>query len=309
MSILKTGTINGKLQNKHRWYKVIDAHLSDEIVQKLETYHGDKKWNDPAAPWRTMPLLWKMEEGKLYLVKLYVNGLLEELTGSDKIFASWVDELNLFVEDKTICKMHEEKESYVEERIVLHLRFDKGIFLHEERRTEFFSSADRKEKIDPYPMYTTVRMVSSDLLIYMEDDIESEQDQLLPILSDLIDDMIDEDDDISLDQTDLKEVLEKGNMCVFASAKGRNIDEIVGSLINSVTDENLLSPKGCLLHFRMNKNYPRRSVTKIIEAIDEGLQFNFEPLEPELKEPFYVGSRFVHGLAEDEIAIRILVSL
>ena len=309
MGISGTGKINGKLWYKHRWHKVIDAPLSDEIIQKLEMYQGDKEWNDPLAPWRSMTLLWILEEGKLYLVKLYKDGLLEELTGSDRLFASWIDALDLLVEDKTVCKMHEQEEGYVEERILLHLLFDKGVFLREEKRTELFTSMERKELIARYPLYTTVRMVSSDLLIYIEDDIGSERDQLLPLFSELIEDMIDEDDEISLDESELKEVLEKGETCLFASAQGRNIDAIIGSLINSVTDEDLLTPKGCLLHLRMHKKFPRKSVAKIIEAVDEGLEFNFEPLEPKLKEPFYVGSRFVHGLAEDEIAIRILVSL
>ena len=309
MGISKTGTADGKLRYRKRWYKVIDAPLSDEIIEKLNTYRGDKEWNDPAAPWRTMPLLWELEEGRLYLVKLYTDGLLEELTGSEKLFASWVDALDLLVEEKTVCKMHEQEENYVEERILLRLLFDKGVFLHEEKRTELFPSAERKELIARYPLYTTVRMVSSDLLIYMEDEIGSERDQLLPLMSELIEDMIDEDDDISLDEAELKEVLERGETCLFASVEGRDIDTIVGSLIHSVTDEKLLTAKGCLLHLRMHKKFPRKSVAKIIEAVDEGLEFNFEPLEPELKEPFYVGSRFVHGLAEDEIAIRILVSL
>ena len=309
MGIPEKSTVNGKLQYKNRWHKVLNAPLSDEIMHKLETYQGDKKWIDPTAPWKTMPLVWKMEEGKLYLVKLYIDGLLEELTGSDRVFASWVNELKLFVEDKTICRTYEPKEDYVEERIIQLLHFDKGIFLQEEMQTELSASQERKDNRDTYPVYTTVHMDSNDLLIYMEDNIQSNQDQLLPILSDLIDQMIDEDDDICLDRSDLKNVLQKGDTCIFVSAKGRDIDEIVGALISSVTDENLLNPKGCLMHLTMSKKYPRRSITKIIEEIDEGLKFNFEPLEPDMKEPFYVGTRIVHGLADDEVAIKMLVSI
>ncbi len=309
MSIPEKSIVNGKLQYNNRWYKVLNAPLSDEIAKKLETYRGDRKWIDPAAPWKPMPLIWKMEEGKLYLVKLYIDGLLEELTDSERIFASWVNELKLFVDDRTICRTHESQENYIEEHTILHLSFDKGIFLREEKQTELFTSPERKENTNQYPVYTTVHMNSNDLLVYMEDDIRSDQDQLLPVLSDLIYQMIDEDDDICLDMADLKNVLQKGDTSVLVSAKGRDIDLLAGSLISSVTDEGLLNPKGCLMHLRISKKYPRRSVAKIIEKIDEGLKFNFEPLEPDMKEPFYVGTRLVHGLADDEVAIRMLVSI
>jgi hypothetical protein len=303
---------NGRLQYKNRRYKVLNAPLSDEIRKRLETYQGEKKWINPSTPWKTKPLHWLLENGKLYLVKLYTDGLLEELMGSDKVFASWIDELKLFLKDKTICKTHDPKENYVEEHVILHLSFDKGIFLKEEIQTALFTSQERKDRIDRYPLYTTIRMDSNDFLIYLEDRMLTDkvgQDQLLPIYTDFIYQMIDEDDDICLDQADLKHVLQTGEVCVFASAKGRDIGEIVGALINSVTDENLLSPRGCLVHLTMHKKYPRKSVIKLIEEIDEGLMFDFEPLKPELKEPFYVGTRFVNDLPNDEVAIKMLVSI
>lgn len=310
MGVIMKNIINARLQYKSQNYKVLNILLSDEIVKKLEEYHGEKKWIYPTAPWTTMPLLLVLEGDKLYLTKLYVDGLLEELMGNDKIFASWIDKLELLLEDKTICKTYEQKDSYLNEQIRLHLSFDKGIFLTEEKQTELYRDREPKNNIDRYLAYTTFRINSNDLLIYLEDDMQTEEDQLLPILSIFIKDMLEEEDDgISLDMSDLKEVLQKGDIALFSSAKGRDIEKIVNSLISSVTNEYLLNPKGCLMHLMVNRKYPRKSILTIIKEIDVGLKFNFEPLEPNMKAPFYVGTRYIDGMDEDEVLIMILVSI
>jgi hypothetical protein len=302
--------VNGKLQYKSQNYKVLNTLLSDEIVKKLEEYHGEKKWVDPTAPWKTMPLLLVLEGDKLYLTKLYVDGLLEELMGSDKIFASWIDKLELLLEDKTICKTYEQKDSYLNEQTRLYLSFDKGVFLTEKKQTELYRDIEPKNNIDQYLAYTTFRINSNDLLIYLEDDMQVEEDQLLPIFSIFINEMLEENDDgISLDMSDLKEVLQKGDVALFSSAKGRDIEKIVNSLISSVTNEYLLNPKGCLMNLMVNRKYPRKSILTIIKDIDVGLKFNFEPLEPNMKVPFYVGTRYIDKMDEDEVLIMILVSI
>ena len=310
MSLTKKNTVNGKLQYRSQKYRVSDTPLSDEILKKLEAYHGEKEWIDPVAPWRSMPLLWVLEGDKLYLEKLYVTGLLEELMGSEKIFASWIDELKLLVDNKTICKTYRQKDSYLKEEVSLHLSFNKGVFLSEEKQTELYINIESKNNIERDLAYTTFRINSNDLLVYLEDDMLPGEDQLLPIFSDFINDMLEENNDgISLDMSDLKEVLQKGDLALFASVKGKNIAKIVASLVSSLTNEGLVTPKGCLLNLMVNKKYPRKSILEIVKDIDVGLKFNFEPLEPDMKDPFYVGTRFIDSMDEDEVAIMILVSI
>ena len=309
MNSPEKNTVNGKLQYRDRWYQVINAPLDHDILQKLETYHGDKKWTDPLAPWKEKPLVWILEDGKLYLEQLYINDLLEELTGSSKVFASWISELKLFIDDKVICKTYEQKGSYLNERNIIHLKFNKGVLISEEKETELYTQVETKNNIDRDSAYTTFHMNSNDLLVYIEDDMKDGEDQLLPLFSDLIMQMLDEDDEISLDMDDLKKVLSQGDDAFFVHVKGKDLDKMIHSVVSSVTDENILYPKGCLLHLTMNKKFSRKSVIKIIENIDEGLKFNYEPLEPDMKAPFYAGTRFVHGLPEDEVVIKILVSI
>lgn len=310
MSFIKNSGINAELRYKKQNYKVFNARLSDEIVKKLENYEGDKKWVDPATPWKTMPFLLVIEENKLYLEELYIDGLLEELTGSNRIFVSWIDKLELLVENRTICKTYEQKDMYLKEQIRLHLSFDKGVFLAEEKQTELYRDIEQKNNIDQDLAYTVLRMNSKDLLMYLEDDMQAGEDQLLPIFSNLINIMLEEyDNGISLDRSDLKEVLQKGDLALFSFVKGKDIEKIVASLVSTLTNEGLLNPKGCLLNLMVNPEYPKKSILTIIKDIDVGLKFNFEPLEPGMKDPFYVGTRYIDDLDEDEISMMILVTV
>lgn len=310
MGNVNKNTIRGSLQYNGMNYRVLNAPLSDEIVEKLEKYTGDIRWVDPARPWRKIPLLWVLEDNKLYLERLYVDGLLEELFGSSKVFASWVETLELLLEDDTICKTYREKDSYLKEQTRLHLSFDQGKFRTEEKETELYMEIEPKNNIDRDLAYTTFRIDSNDLLIYLEDNMEAGEDQLLSILTTFINEMLEENDEgISLDMSDLKEVLQKGDVALYAYVKGKDIKKIVASLIGSLTNENLLNPKGCLLNLMVHRKYPRKSILTIIKEIDVGLKFNFEPLEEDLKAPFYVGTRFVTDLDEDEVSMMILVTI
>jgi hypothetical protein len=316
MSKMHKNTVYGKLDYRHKIYGVLNAPLSDEIVEKLENlekYHCEKKWVDSAAPWKTTQLVWVMEGEKLYLEKLYTDGLLEELTGSKRVLATWVSELKLLVDEKTICKTYEQKNSYLKEQITLYLHFDKGVLLTEERQETLYTDIGINDEIVRSPSYTTFSISSNDLLIYLEDEgMQPGEDQLLPIFSTFIDQMLEKDDaGISLDISNLKEVLKQGDVALFAFANGKekNIEKIVSSLISSVTNENILNVKGCLLYLMVNKRYPRKSILNVIEDIDVALKFNYEPLEADKNEPFYVGTRFANGMDEDEISIMILVSI
>jgi len=306
-------SVNGKIHYGNKTYRVLNAPLEKKIVKKLENYKGEKKWHNALSPWKTMQLSWKIEENKLYLEKLYTNGLLEELTGSNKIFASWINELQLLVDDKTICKTYEQKNSFLKEQTILYLYFDNGVLIKEEKEEELYTEIDINDELDRYPTYATFCMDSNDLLIYLEDDaMQDSEDQLLPLFSTFIDRMLDENyDGITLDKSDLKEVLLRGDVVYFSFVHGKkeHMENIIASLISSVTNENILNPKGCLLSLTVNQKYPRKSIISMIEEIDVGLKFDYEPLEPDLKEPFYVGTRYMNGMKEDEISIMILVSI
>ncbi len=309
MSITKKNTVNGKLRYKNQTYGVLNASLSDQIVKKLESYKGDKQWIDPSAPWKTAELLWTFDEGKLYLSKLYVDGLLEELMGKKRILASWIKKLELLIDDRTVCKTYEQKDSYLKEYSILYLRFSRGIFRNEEKEKILYTTIEPKNNIERHSAYTTLCMDSNNLMVYLEDNMQPGQDQLLPLYATFIEEMLDEYDDISLDMDDLKDVLSRGDDALFLSVKGKNIDKVINSMVSSVTNENILNPKSCLLHITINQTYPRKSIIKIIETIDEGFNFNYEPLKPELKEPFYAGTRFDNNIDDNEVSIMILITI
>jgi len=135
----------------------------------------------------------------------------------------------------------------------------------------------------------------------------------LPLMSKFIAQMIQKGnkEDISLDIEDVKSVLKKGEIAVLASAKGSDIDEMVGSLVDSVTDE-ALKAKGCIIHLTMSKDYPINSIKSIVNGFENKLGFDREdPLDPYIPNtnPFIFGTGLNDTMSGDEVLIRILLGV
>ena len=124
-------------------------------------------------------------------------------------------------------------------------------------------------------------------------------------VSSFIDHMIQDggDHNISLRLEDVKDILKEGDLALLGSAKGSNIDEMVGSLADSVTD-GYIRAKGCLLHFAMLDSYPLESIKKIVNDMERRLRLDSEDLLP-----LYFGTFSNDKMAENEILIRALVSI
>ncbi len=314
MSVPKKDTTWGEVLYEGKKYGILNGfHLSEEIWGKYEHYTGDKGCALSTAPWATIKVFWSIENNRLYLTRFCSDGLLTELMGSEKILADWVEELSLSEEHRKVCKTYEQKNSYLNEMKILHLTLEKGVIVNMERETERYTSREMREYMDRNPAYVTLRIDSIDLLIYLENEVDQpNEDQLFPILSNLIDPMLQEggESDISLGMIDLTNTLKEGSLAVFGSAKGSDTDEMMGSLMDSMTDE-ILDVKGCLMHITMHKSYPVQSVEKIVNRVEKQLsKYGKDPLTIYAGEkPFYFGTLSNEKMAEDEILIRMLVCI
>ncbi len=305
MSVPKKNTTWGELLYRGKKYGVLYGfHLSKEILEKYEQYMGDKKCLSSTATWVTIKVTWSIEGDKLYLTKLCTEGLLEKLFGTEKILAYWVNELELLVEHRKICKTYERKGSYLNELNTLHLTFKHGSVVDVYEKTELYRSIEMKNYIDCNPAYATLHIDSSDLLIYLENEVNRpHEDKISPLLFTIVGQMLQRgsENDISLGITDIKNVLKEGELAIFASAIGRDIVEMVESLVDSVTDKFFVA-KGCLVYLEMHTNYPLSSVKKIVNTIEIKLDMD------ETK-PYYFGTLLSDDLDEDEVEIRMLVSI
>lgn len=315
MSVSEKSTIWGELLYQGKIYGVLDGfHLSEEMWEKYEQYSGNKGCVKSTAPWSTMKVNWSIEEDKLYLTGLCEEGLLTELFGSEKILADWVGKMKLLVKHRKVCKTYEKKNTYLNEMDTLHLSLNQGDIEDKHSETELYTSIEMKNYIDRNPAYATLRIASMDLLDYLEnEDAKPVEDQILPVMLNLIDHMIQKGgkEDISLGIEDVKIVLKEGELAVYASAKGTDIDGMVGSLADSMTDE-VPKAKGCLIHLTMNKGYPINNIKSIVYGFENKLGFDKEdPLDAYIPNgnPFIFGSRLSDELGEDEVLIRVLLSI
>jgi len=307
MSVPAKNTTWGTLIYEDKEYGVLSSELSDEIVKKIDD-HIEKfgSLSYTSAPWRYKKD-WCIEDNRLYLTKLYTDEFHKAIFGSaEKIFADWVENMELLIEDKKICKTFQKQSCYIKEITTLNMTFNDGYLADTSEKKELYRSIELKNYIDRHPTYVLLHIDGTDLLWYLENlERRPEEDQMLPLLLKLIDRMIQKgsENDISLGIEDVKSVLRSGDLALFASAKGSDIDEMVGSLADSITD-GYLAAKGCLLHITMQNDYPLKSIEKIVNQIEDQLRLNSENASP-----IYFGTLSDEKMVEDEILIRMLVAI
>ena len=185
----------------------------------------------------------------------------------------------------------------------MYLSFENGNFIDERRETELYRSIEMRHYLDRYSGYATLRIDSIDLLNYLSDNSRPEYDEIFPSVLQFIEQMTQKGgkDDISLSIEDVKNILNEGNLAVFTSAKGDDIEEMVSSLVGSMTDE-VLTAKGCLIHLTMHKDYPLKNVEKIVNRHEERLQMYNNA-------SCIFGTKISEEVKIEEVEIRILVSV
>jgi len=149
MSVPAKNTTWGTIQYKGNEYGVLQTGLSDELAKKITNLERESRLLlYTSAPWMHK-IDWCIEDGKLYLTKLYSEEFHKIVFGNTaRVFADWVNEMKLLVHHKLICKTYEQRGSYLNEMETLILSFDKGVFLEEQKGTELYRSIELKNYID-----------------------------------------------------------------------------------------------------------------------------------------------------------------
>ena len=304
MSTPRKSTTWGKLSFDGKTYRVLGGfHLGEELWEKYKVYQGEDKCLVTTAPWSAIRVEWIIENNQIYLVRFCGEKLLKKLTGSEKLLAVWVDKMELSAKRKKVCKNYERKNSYIIEEEKMYLTFDHGKLIDVHKETELYKDVELRNYIERRPAYATLRIDSHDLLSYLDESKDRpDEDMLFPLVIDCIDKILQEGskDDISLDYADLKNILESGEVTIFGSSKGRDIEEMVGSLVDSITDE-IFEAKGCLVHLAMHEKYPILLIEKIVNELDRKMDLN--------DKPFYFGTLRADGFTDDEVLIQILVNM
>lgn len=315
MSVPSKNTTWGEVLYEGKTYGVLYGfHMSDDIWEKYNQYDGEKEGCfKSTAPWTYMKPRWIVEEDKLYLTGLCEENLLAEVMEKEKILADWVSEIELLAEHRRVCKTYEKGNSYLNEMQVLYLKLDRGVITSRKNETELYTSNELKTYIDRYQSYITLRINATDLMWYLEDEKSPLGDQFFPIALDHIKQMIQKgsEDDISLTIEDINAVLINGQLAVLSSARGSDIEEMVGSLVDSMTDE-VLEAKGCLMHFTMHKDYPVANIEKIVSSFEKKLGYDKEdPLDAYIpnRNVFVFGTQLSDEMGADEVLIRMLIGI
>jgi len=258
---------------------VLHVSISEELIARINQINKEENFlSYNSAPWM-LKKKWCIEDGKLYLTELYSQEFHKAVFGStDKVFADWVNKMKLLIEHHIICKTYERRNSYLNSMTTATLLFQNGNFIGGKQDTELYTSHKLRQYIDRNEGYATLRIDSIDLFHYLDNNSKPENDEMFPLVLQFISQMTKKSskDDIPINIEDIKKVLDKGDLAVFASAKVDYVDDIediVGSLVISMTDE-VLTAKRCFVHFTIYRNYSLDDIEKIMNNFEKQLKLN-----------------------------------
>ncbi len=315
------------MEKLKKYQRKNDSHSNDTActTSKSDIHNGnddleeliDRFYEDVYTPPWGSNMEWCIENNQLFLTRLCTDEIHKEVFGSEKrVLADWVSEVKLLVKHRRVCKTYEKNGSYLNKMEILHLSLNQGNIVDKRNETELYTSIEMKNYIDNEeeneitwsPPYATLRIESMKFLDYLDDKTTQQaEDQVFPAMSNFIEQMIQKGgkEDISLSAEDVKSVLKEGEVAVFASAKGSDIDEMVASLTYSMTDE-VLEAKGCLMHLTMNKDYPMSNIENIVNGFENKLGF---ANEDSVDAYFIFGTRLNDEMDESEVLIRVLLGV
>jgi len=282
MSIPSKKTTWGTLLYNGIEFGVLYTSISEELIAQIKQINKEKNFlSYTSAPWMRKKK-WCIEDGKLYLTELYSQEFHKAVFGStEKVFAYWVNKMKLLIEHHLICKTYQRRNSYLNSITTETLLFQNGNFIGRKQDTELYISHELRQYIDRNEGYATLRIDSIDLFHYLDNDTKPEYDDIFPSVSNFISQITQNNnkDDIPINIEDIKKNLQKGDLAVFASAKVNvnanksDIEEIIGSLIISMTDE-VLTAKECFVHLTIYKDYPLNNIEKIMSNFEKQLKLD-----------------------------------
>ncbi|ADV46181.1 hypothetical protein [Nitratifractor salsuginis] len=250
MSIPSKDTIWGYLKYKGKSYGVLSAPITDELRERINRCNQEKELLPyTSAPWRYKKE-WSLEDGKLYLTKLYSEEFHKEVFGTiEKVFADWVDRMEILIEDRRICKTYQHQGEYLHEIRYIELNFDKGVLIDSYEKSELYTRIDLVNYIERNDRITTLRIDITELLAYLWDDRRPPNDLLWLRIEETIELMISkkEKGGSSVSREKLIDIFKFGDSAVVAHLRGNDIEQMIDSLIDTVTDE-VIQIKGYALH-------------------------------------------------------------
>ena len=304
MSVPSKNTVWGYLEYEGREFGILQTQFSDDLREKMDRVNRELQLLPyTSAPWRYKHY-WSIENGRLYLNRLYSDEFHSAVFGSgERILADWVDEMKLLREHKFICRTYQQRGSYLNEMKTTILRFEQGTLIDEKRETKLYISIEMKRYIDAIKRYAFIQIDTIDLLNYLMNENPPKEDLNYSLISDFIITITDKSgqDDIRVDMDDIYTILKRGDIARFASAKGADIEEMAESLIASVTDE-ILQPKGTILHITANSEYPQEKISYIYNLFEKKVCSDTSDI-------ILLGTKFDKHIKDNEVFIRVITAI
>lgn len=268
MSVPRKNTTWGELTYEGKTYGVLYAPISEELTTRIERY---RKEAEPlryiGMPWRRKKE-WSIEGGRLYLTKLYSEAFHRAVFGSDeKVFADWVDKMKVLVEDRHLCKTYRRKGSYMGELRSLEMSFDKGVLIEVSRNYEYYSGIDMIDYAQRCYYLSTLCVAMPDLEAFLDEGERPTYDLIWPSVEDFIETLISGEEGSTISRAKIRRVARRGERVVFASIRGKRVEELLEILVVSVT-ERIFPVKGYALRITTGPERHDALCQEVMQTLD-----------------------------------------
>jgi len=314
MSIPTKDTVWGELEYKGKTYGVLHGfHIIQLIVEMTNSdLDSDAELGciKSTAPWATYKFSWVIENDKLYLTKVCDKKFLPRHFGKDRILADWINELELLEEHKKICHTYEKRHSYLNRIKILKVQLKGGQVINMTKDTKSYNDI-RLPNLGESSSYVTLRIESGTLLLYIDEpEYKRKEDQMLSLFCNYLEDIREGRGDNGIEE--IQSVIKKGDVAVYASSKGSDLESMLPDLSFSMRDE-VIEAKGCFIKISANKKYPKEKIEEIFDIFKKMIGLDkinpFDKYMSKPLNPFITNTTTSEDIDDGEVLISVLMSI
>lgn len=266
MSIPSKHTTWGTLLYKKNLYSVLSFKLPKKISRKINEEGGLPYCS---APWNRQ-IDWEINnKGKLFLTRLYSKTYHRKIFNTDAPVAITSNmHIDILLKYCRICHTYTKRNAFANNLESKRLMFKHGKLFSETSKSEYYITIEPDDYIDESRLRAkrigVLRYDSHDLYHYLYDGNMPSYDCYAQKALDFIETFIGKEKDQKMPL--ILKTLKQGDMALFGKVQGTEIEEMIVSLADTLT-EGMLAVKGCLLHIAVSSHLTQNDTNCLVQTI------------------------------------------
>lgn len=266
MSVPSKHTTWGTVLYKKKLYGVLSFELPKKISRKID---DERSLPYCSAPWNRQ-IDWMINnKGKLFLTRLYSKTYHRKIFDTNAPIAITSDmHIEILLQYCRICRTYTKRNAFANKLESKRLMFKHGELFSETSKSEYYISIEPIDYIDESrpraKRIGVLRYDSHDLYHYLYDGNIPSYDCYAQKALDFIKTLIGNEKDEKMPL--ILKTLKQGDMALFGEIRGTEIEEMIVSLSDTLT-EGMLAVKGCLLHIALSPYLTQNETNCLVQTV------------------------------------------